>query len=102
MGAQSEIQPDTPQSVAWINRDPVANVPPTGANEPQPNSPSSPLPARRKWLLIAVILAIVVAAFLLVRHLKATRPGAGQANANSIPVVTVTTTGSRAVTARIR
>jgi HlyD family secretion protein len=101
MGAQPEIQPETPHSVAWINRDPVANVPPTGGNEPQPNSPSSPSPGRRKWLLIAVILALVVAAFVLVRHFNAARRAAGRTNANSILVVTVTTPGSRAVTARI-
>jgi RND family efflux transporter MFP subunit len=49
----------------------------------------------------AVIAAIVVAALLWMRHVRTAGPPAGHGVANSVPVVSVTSPGSRAVTARI-
>jgi HlyD family secretion protein len=100
MGAQPEIQPDTTHPVAWISRDHVANVPHTGANVLPSEHPAVPAVGRRKWVLLFVIATIVVAALLL-RHFKSADPGAGQATASAVPVVSVTTPGSRAVIARV-
>jgi RND family efflux transporter MFP subunit len=101
MGAQPEIQPDTTPPVAWISRDHVANLPPTGGNELQVDSPAAPGSGRRKWVFVVVIAAIVVAALLLVRHAKTGGPAASRPTTNWVPVVSVTTPGSRAVTARV-
>jgi HlyD family secretion protein len=101
MGAKPEIQSESTQSVAWISRDHVANVTPSSGIESRSDSPAHPGSGRRKWILAVVILAVLAAGFLLVRHQKAADPAAGAATTNSIPVVTVTTPGSRAVTARV-
>src|SRR5471030_1457671 len=100
MGAQPEIHSDPTQSVAWISRDHVANVTQNPGYEPHSDSPVRENSGRRKWVLAVVILAVLVAGFLLVRHQRGTAPTAGGTTANSIPVVTVTTPGSSAVTAR--
>jgi HlyD family secretion protein len=101
MGAQPEIQPETTNPVAWISRDHVTNVPQTAGNEPRSVHPATPGTVRRRWVLIFAITAIALAALALVRHFKSVGSAAGRASANWVPVVSVTTPGSRAVTARV-
>jgi RND family efflux transporter MFP subunit len=100
MGAQLESQPPPAEPVTWIGREHAPNVLHPVGNEP-PSAGSATLRyGRRKWVVALIIAAIAVAALLWVRHVKVAGPRAGRTE-NSVPVVTVTSPGSRAVTARI-
>jgi HlyD family secretion protein len=99
MGAQPEIQPDTPHPVAWI-RDPAGNVLASDGNAPQILHSVAPSPTARKWVWMAAIAAIAIAAFVAIHQMRATRP-VDKTTADALPVVTVTTPGSSAVTARV-
>jgi RND family efflux transporter MFP subunit len=70
-------------------------------NEPPSAGAETPRNAGRKWLIALIIAAIAVGVLLWVRHARTQSPAALASTANSIPVVTVTTPGSRAVTSRI-
>jgi HlyD family secretion protein len=100
MGAQLEPQPPPGEPVTWIGRDHAPNVRHPVDNEP-PSIVETPHGQRRKWLVAIIIAALCVAALLWVRHVRTQSPAAATGTANSIPVVTVTTPGSRAVTSRI-
>jgi HlyD family secretion protein len=101
MGAQLESQTPPPEPVTWIGRDHAPNVLHQVSNEPPSAGAETPRPGRRKWLEALIIAAIAVAALLWVRHVRTQSPTAAASTANSVPVVTVTTPGSRAVTSRI-
>jgi multidrug efflux pump subunit AcrA (membrane-fusion protein) len=101
MGAQLEPQAPPAESVTWIGRDHAPNVMHPVGNEPPSAGPETPRHGRRKWVVALVIAAIAAAALLWVRHVRTASPTAGAATGNSVPVVTVTSPGSRAVTARI-
>jgi HlyD family secretion protein len=101
MGAQLESQTPPPEPVTWIGRDHAPNVLHQVSNEPPSAGAETPRPGRRKWLVALIIAAIAVAALLWVRHVRTQSPTAAASTANSVPVVTVTTPGSRAVTSRI-
>jgi len=101
MGAQLEPQAPPPGPVTWIGRDHAPNVVHPMGNEPPSAGAETPRNAGRKWLVALIIAAIAVAALLWVRHVRTQSPAAAASTANSIPVVTVTTPGSRAVTSRI-
>jgi HlyD family secretion protein len=101
MGAQLESQAPPPEPVTWIGRDHAPNVLHQVGNEPPSAGAETPRVGRRKWLVALIIAAIAVAALLWVRHVRTQSPSAAASTANSIPVVTVTTPGSRAVTSRI-
>jgi HlyD family secretion protein len=101
MGAQLESQAPPPEPVTWIGRDHAPNVLHQVGNEPPSAGAQTPRTGRRKWLVALIIAAIAVAALLWVRHVRTQSPTAAASLANSIPVVTVTTPGSRAVTSRI-
>jgi RND family efflux transporter MFP subunit len=101
MGAQLEPQAPPAESVTWIGRDHAPNVlHPVGIEPPSAGS-GVPHRAPLKWVVAFIIAAIAVAALVWVRHVRAPGPRAGSATENSVPVVTVTSPGSRAVTARI-
>jgi HlyD family secretion protein len=100
MGAQLETQPPPAEPVTWIGREQAPNVRHPVGNEPASAGTRARL-AGRKWLVALIIAAVVVAALLWVRHVRTQSPTAATGTANSIPVVTVTTPGSRAVTSRI-
>jgi RND family efflux transporter MFP subunit len=102
MGAQQELHPVAADAVTWIGRDHASNVRDPVGIAPDPSPGDSPGGGRLKWIVAGVIAVVVVAALLWVRHVKSAGPTgpAGQV-ANSIPVVSVTSPGSRAVTARI-
>jgi|SRR5665213_3343563 len=99
MGAQPEIQPDTAHSVAWI-RDSAPNMPASGGNTPQIVPSVAPSSGGRKWVWIIAIVAIAIVAAVVVHHMRAASP-ANKTTADALPVVTVTTPGSSAVTARV-
>jgi RND family efflux transporter MFP subunit len=101
MGAQLEPQPPPAEPVTWIGRDHAPNVRYPVGNEPPSAGAETPQHGRRKWLVALVIAALAVAALLWVRHVRLQSPTAAGGTANSIPAVTVTSPGSRAVTARI-
>jgi HlyD family secretion protein len=101
MGAQLEPQPPLAEAVTWIGRDQAPNVLHPVDNEPPPAGLASPLRGRPKWVIALIIAAVAVATLLGVRHLRTASPTAGSGIANSVPVVSVTSPGSRAVTARI-
>src|SRR3984885_7742809 len=101
MGAQLEHPPSPGDAVTGIGRDHAPNVRDPVGNEPtQPPAPSSGLKGL-KWIVLAVIAAIVVAAVLWARHAKTAGPSADTNSASAPPVVSVTSPGTRAVTARI-
>jgi RND family efflux transporter MFP subunit len=100
MGAQLESQPPPAEPVTWIGREHAPNVLHPVGNEPPSAGSATPRYGRRKWVVALIIAAIAVAALLWVRHVKVAGPRAGRTE-NSVPVVTVTSPGSRAVTARI-
>jgi HlyD family secretion protein len=102
MGAQLEPQPPPPEPVTWIGRDhapnvlhPVGNEPPSAGAE-TPRTREAEMARRPHHCCRRRGGAPVGAA-----HARSQSPTAGAATANSIPVVTVTSPGSRAVTARI-
>jgi HlyD family secretion protein len=102
MGAQQELHSSASDAVTWIGRDHASNVhDPVGFG---PHSPPTGTPGRGRltWIIALAIAAIVVVALVWVRHAKNAGPSAtaGQ-DANSVPVVSVTSPGSSAVTARI-
>ena len=102
MGARPELQPPPADGVAWIGREHAPNVVDPVAIDPYPGTLGKTSPGRWKWILAAVIALVVVAALLWARHVKMANPAtAGGQVANSIPVVSVTSPGSRAVTARV-
>jgi len=101
MGAQLETQPPPAGPVTWIGRDHAPNVLHPVGNEPPSIGAATPHQGRRKWLVALIIAAVAVAALLWVRHIRSQSPTAGTATVNSTPVVTVSSPGSRAVTARI-
>jgi RND family efflux transporter MFP subunit len=101
MGAQLEPQAPPPEPVTWIGRDHAPNVVHPVGNEPSSAGAETPRHARRKWLVALVIAAVAVATLLWVRHVRTQSPTAAASTANSVPVVTVTSPGSRAVTSRI-
>lgn len=101
MGAQLEPQASTAEAATWIGRDHAANVLQPVANEPPSAATEIPDRGRRRWAVALVIGAIAVAALLWARHVKTASPPESASTANSIPVVSVTSPGSRAVTARI-
>jgi HlyD family secretion protein len=101
MGAQPEHQPPPADAVAWIGRDHAPNVLHPVGNEPEhPPAPSSG-GGRARWVVLAVIAAVVVAAILWARHAKTAGPGTDTNSASAPPVVSVTSPGTHAVTARI-
>lgn len=102
MGAQQELHPPAADAVTWIGRDHASNVhDPVGIvrDSAQADSPGH---GHRKWIVAVVIALVVVVALLWVRHVRNAGPAvpSGQV-ANSVPVVSVTSPGSRAVIARI-
>jgi RND family efflux transporter MFP subunit len=101
MGAKLEPQTPSTEAVTWIGRDHAPNVLHPVGNEPPLAAPEAPRHGRRKWVVAVVIVAVAVAAVLWVRHIRATSLPPGHGVANSVPVVSVTSPGSRAVTARI-
>src|ERR1700722_14572473 len=101
MGAQLETQPPPAEPVTWIGRDHGPNVLHPVGNEPPSTGTKAPRLAGRKWLVAFIMPAVAVATLLWVRHVRTQSPTAASGTANSIPVVTVTTPGSRAVTSRI-
>jgi RND family efflux transporter MFP subunit len=101
MGAQLEPQAPPPEPVTWIGRDHAPNLLHPVGNEPPSAGAETPRNAGRKWLIALIIAAIAVGVLLWVRHARTQSPAALASTANSIPVVTVTTPGSRAVTSRI-
>jgi len=101
MGAQLEPQVPPAESVTWIGRDHAANVLHPVGNEPPSAGRDIPGRGPRRWVIALVIAAIAVAALVWVKYVRTAGPTSGAAAANSIPVVTVTSPGSRAVTARI-
>ena len=100
MGAQLEPQGEPAEAVTWIGRDHASNVLHPVGNAPPSVGSETPGWGRRKWVAALIIAVIAVAALLWVRHVRSTTL-ASSSTANSIPVVTVTSPGSRAVTARI-
>ena len=100
MGAQPETKPEG-ADVAWIGRDHAPIVAHPAGIEPYPARPESPKSGRRKWVVAAVIAAIAVAAVIGSRHARAPDWAADQSHENSVPVVSVTSPGSSAVTSRI-
>jgi RND family efflux transporter MFP subunit len=101
MGAQLEPQAPPPEPVTWIGRDHAPNLLHPVGNEPPSAGAETPRNAGRKWLIALIIAAVAVGVLLWVRHARTQSPAALASTANSIPVVTVTTPGSRAVTSRI-
>ena len=101
MGAKLEPQTPSTEAVTWIGRDHAPNVLHPVGNEPPLAAPEAPRHGRRKWVVAVVIVAVAAAAVLWVRHIRATSLPPGHGVANSVPVVSVTSPGSRAVTARI-
>lgn len=99
MGAQLEPQAPLTDAVAWIGRDHAANVVHRVDIEPPSKGPE--IPGRPKWVVAALIAAVAVAGLLWVRHVRTLSPTAASPTANSVPVVSVISPGSRAVTARI-
>jgi len=100
MGAQLEPQAPLTDAVAWIGRDHAANVAHRVGIEPPSAGHETPEHGRSKWVVAAIIAAVAVAALIWVRHVRTLSPTAAP-TANSVPVVSVTSPGSRAVTARI-
>jgi RND family efflux transporter MFP subunit len=101
MGAQPETKPEGVDAVRWIGRDHAPIVGHPAGIEPYPVRPELPRFERRKWIVAAVIAAIAVAALLWSRYTRAPDPLVGQSQDNSVPVVSVTSPGSSAVTASI-
>src|ERR1700736_1208679 len=101
MGAQLEPQAPSAEPVTWIGRDPAPNilhpVDNGGVSRELGSSPAK----RMKWVWAALVAAIAVAIVLSLRHVRSTGPTKGTPAANSIPVVSVTSPGSRAVTAQV-
>ena len=112
MGANPEHpqsdQPERPDSVTWIPRDRLPHGAPPAPEAPTPVAPSAVGMGDRirnnpgRWIIGAVVAAVLVAALFWARHAMAPKPPTTAMLAQSqLPLVSVMAPGVKAVTTTV-